>query len=45
MSFFKSNLIDIDKDIADSISNELNRQRNQIELIAVSYTHLRAHET
>jgi len=34
MSFFKSNLIDIDKDIADSISNELNRQRNQIELIA-----------
>jgi glycine hydroxymethyltransferase len=34
MSFFKSNLIDIDKDIADSISNELNRQRSQIELIA-----------
>jgi len=34
MSFFKSSLIDIDKDIADTISNELNRQRSQIELIA-----------
>ena len=34
MSFFKSNLSDVDKDIAESINNELIRQQSQIELIA-----------
>ena len=34
MSFFKSNLSDVDKDIAETISNELIRQQSQIELIA-----------
>ena len=34
MSFFKSNLSDVDKDIAETINNELIRQQSQIELIA-----------
>ena len=34
MSFFKSNLKDVDQEIAASINNELSRQRSQIELIA-----------
>ena len=34
MSFFRSNLSDVDKDIAESIDNELIRQQSQIELIA-----------
>ena len=32
--FFSSNLEQVDKDLFDSISNELSRQQNQIELIA-----------
>ena len=34
MSFFKSNLKDVDQEIAASINNELSRQQSQIELIA-----------
>ena len=34
MSFFKSNLKDVDQEIATSINNELSRQQSQIELIA-----------
>jgi len=34
MSFFRSSLSETDKDIANTIDDELNRQRNQIELIA-----------
>ena len=34
MSFFRSNLSDVDKDIAETINNELIRQQSQIELIA-----------
>ena len=34
MSFFKSNLSDVDKDIAETVNNELIRQQSQIELIA-----------
>ena len=34
MSFFKSNLSDVDKDIAETINNELIMQQSQIELIA-----------
>jgi len=33
--FFSSNLEQTDKDLFDSISNELSRQQNQVELIAV----------
>ncbi|MDB2635940.1 serine hydroxymethyltransferase [Alphaproteobacteria bacterium] len=32
--FFSSNLEQVDKDLFDSISNELSRQQNQVELIA-----------
>ena len=32
--FFSSNLEQADKDLFDSISNELSRQQNQVELIA-----------
>ena len=34
MSFFKSNLKDVDQEIATSINNALSRQQSQIELIA-----------
>ena len=34
MSFFRSNLKEVDQEIASSISNELSRQQSQIELIA-----------
>ena len=34
MNFFKSNLKDVDQEIAASINNELSRQQSQIELIA-----------
>jgi glycine hydroxymethyltransferase len=34
MSFFNSNLKDVDQEIAASINNELSRQQSQIELIA-----------
>ena len=35
----------VDQDIAHLINKELDRQETHLELIAVSYTHLRAHET
>ena len=46
--FFSSNLEQTDKDLFDSISNELSRQQNQVELIAseniVSKAVLEAHK-
>ena len=44
-NFFEKNLSDTDPEIYKAINDELARQQQHIELIAVSYTHLRAHET